>query len=330
MLPSAIDKALNLFSVLRAKVDEVVSSATMRRIRSLWTPFRRSSKLFRELRIGGIDSGYNYVEYRGYALYVLNACWVVVEYGRGEETGGDADIDIVSTSSIEFELSTLSIAMELQLARNVVNRCDALLIDGSLVAKYFTLLRAKEYPSELLASKNISVTETLKELAYISTLFAGKVFFLAKNSNARDVLNLVKGDIYYFERYTDGEPGYSKPIDLAHSSQGGTASIARSLELFIKDVVGLPGKVFVSYVRFSPYSRVYRLEFVAENREEAEERVRSFLEMVEPFTVAGYPYPLARADQLARVGYHDVESIANVLGIALDPWAREGLEVLTR
>ncbi|HDI02326.1 MAG TPA: DNA double-strand break repair nuclease NurA [Ignisphaera sp.] len=326
MLPQTVDKALTMFGVLRSKIDESLLIDGIRKIRSLWKVHRPNLNPYvKKVSIGAVDSGYNYTEYRGYALYVVNAVWIAIEQGIGEAADGIVDIDVSSSSSLELELSILSIAMELEAAKKILDRVDILLIDGSLIAKFFRLLRAKDQIFDIFIEKKLSLQDILRELIYLSTLYSKKVVFISKNSNAKDVLGYVKGDIYYFERYTEGQPGFSKPMVLEESRQKGTAILAKIFSYSAKDVVGIHAKPVVTYVRLEPFSRVYRIEFVAEEGEDLETRVKYVMDLMSPFILSGYPYPLLRADQLARVSDSDLSRIVTVLGIVSDPYSREPL-----
>ncbi len=328
VLPQALDRALSMFGAIRSKIDEVLLVDGVRRVQSLWIGYvPKYNPYLRRLSIAGIDSGYNYAEYRGYALYVANVVWVIIGGDKGEIADGFADIDVSSSTMLEHELSILSITMEIEAVKRVLDRADLVLVDGSLVAKFYRLLRARDEGLDILGSKKVSLREAMNELLYAVALYPGKVVFLSKNSNAKDVLGLVKGDVYYFERYTDGVPGYSRPLLLEESSQRGSATLARVLKHSIKDVVGLDATPVATYIRLEPFARVYRLEFVAERDDDPETRVRYVMDALSLYTIAGYPYPLMRADQLAKVSDTDLERIRAVLGIVSDPYSREPLAV---
>ena len=328
MLPQTLDRALSMFGTLRSKIDEVLLVDTVRRIRSAWVRYTpRDNPYLRRVSVAGIDSGYNYAEYRGYALYVVNAVWVAIGSGGEELADGLVDIDISSSTALEYELSILSIAMEIEAMKRVLSDVDIVLVDGSLVAKFYRLLRAGEEGLDGLGMSKARPGTYMKELLYTLALHPTKIFFLSKNTNSKDVLGLVKGDLYYFERYTEGCAGYSKPLLLEESSQRGTANLAKVFRRLVKDVVGTEVLPVVTYVRLEPFARVYRLEFVVERGEDVDSRVRYFMDSINPYTVAGYPYPLMRADQLARVSDADLERIKAVLGIVGDPYAREPLAV---
>ncbi len=322
MLPQAIDRVLKSFGLLRSRIDEALVRDQLRRIRWLWLV---SQPRVKSSRVAGVDSGFNYIEYRGYALYVADVVGVVVDSVEGgEELSGDADADVVSTTFIESELSAYSIAMEIDEVRKLVQRADLVLVDGSLVAKFASISRAAESGFEIEKLKGISFRRYLEELIYLVGLHAPRIAFVAKNTNAKDVLGLVKGDVYYFERYTT-ETGFSKPLPLENSASLGVRGIASRIRGEIRRLVGIGASVYASYARFAEGGRVYRIEVVVEDGEDPRERMRRVFDLAASVSVSGYPYPLLRADQLARVSEKDVERVAMILGIAADPQGREVL-----
>ena len=325
VLTQTLDAALVLFGSLRSKIDEVISIDVAREVRKLWIPYRGVHNPYaKRLSIAAIDSGYNYKEFRGYALYIQNTAWVLVEPRGSEQCNGVVDVDLASTSNIEYELSLLSIAREVETMIKLVTLADIILVDGSAIAMFSKLRRAMlESEHELLNSKGVRLSEVLKNLLITLSLYPRKFVFLSKNSTAKDVLGFVKGDIYYFERYTGGLPGYTKPLNLAESKHMGIASATKMFMHSMKSVTGLKASIYMSYARFEPYSRVYRVELIGEFDEPVESRVRHLIDVLSVATVSGYPYPLMRADQVAKVSNSDVERIAAVLGVLEDPYSRE-------
>ncbi len=328
MLTQTLDITLEMYDFIRGKIDENLTIDNIEKIRSLWIPYKpyNNPYLRKKSIIAAVDSGYNYIEYRGYALYVVNTVWVKLDPRSGEVVDGFVDMDVVGIPNIEYELSLLSMAMEINAALNIINDVDILLMDGSLIAMFSKLRRASiEQGHELLETKKIDISRVLKELIYMVSLNPRKIIFISKNSSARDLLGFVKGDIYYFERYTDGIPGYSKPIDLAYSKHLSIATIARVFKNYSRNITGLSNSIGLSYIRFEPFSRIYRVEFVFEPHESLDDILRSLIEDISESTVQGYPYPLIRADQMARIGFEDIARVAALLGVIEDPRGREPL-----
>lgn len=321
MITLTLDLALERFGFLRNKVDEVVSVDTLELLRSLWTSYRgRQNPYVRRLSVTGIDSGYNYIEYRGYALYVVNTIAVLVSEDREESSEGWVDVDIVTSPNIEYELSLLAMCMEIESIKKMVSKADLVLVDGSLIAMFSKLYKASmDLGLEVLENKGINVEKILKDLVYTVSIYPKKFVFISKNSNSKDLLGLVKGDIYYIERYTDFEPGYTKPVDLASSRHLGVATAVRLFRHYVKKLTGLDLSVGLTYIRFDSFKRVYRVELALEREEDIDGRVRYIINTLSDINISGYPYPLMRAHDLAKISGRDVERIAILLGIAKDP-----------
>jgi hypothetical protein len=325
MLTYALDLALERFGFLRSKIDEVITLDMAKFLKSLWVRYTGSQNPYvKRLSIAGIDSGYNYIEYRGYALYIINTTSVTLDENREEHLDGWVDIDVVSSANLEYELSTLSVCMEIEFMRKLIDKVDLVLVDGSAVAMITRLHRASlDTGLEILESKGVNVSRVLKDLMIMLSLNPRKLVFISKNSNSKDLLGLVKGDIYYFERYTDFESGYSKPLDLSMSKNLGVATVVKQFRKYSKRVLGTELTIGLTYVRFDSFSRVYRVEIVVEPGEDIETRVRYIINALSDTNISGYPYPLARAHNLAKVGNRDVERVAILLGVAKDPRDRE-------
>lgn len=326
MLLQALDRALLEYASIRRKIDETLSSETVGNIRVLWRPYRGEQNPYRKFSIAGVDSGFNYKEFRGYALYIQETVWIIIDREGQELCDGIVNVDVTSTTNIELELSLLSVVTEVAVALKLLDSVDLVVVDGSLLAAFSRIRKASlEEEHEVLVNKGVDILAVLKGLARALSKNPRKIAFMAKSSNSKDLLGLVKGDVYYFERYTDGVPGYSKPIDLRASKHAGVAAAARSFTNYVKNVTGEELYIVASYVRLEPYSRVYRLEFVVSPREDQEARARYAIDALSALTVAGYPYVLLRADQMARVSTGDINRVAAVLGIHKDPSSREPL-----
>lgn len=327
VLSNTLDFALTHFGTIRSKVDEVISFDVARNVKSMWIFYRGYRNSYQKrYKITAIDSGYNYREFRGYALYIQNTVWVSIDGGGEEMSNGVVDIDVVSSSNVEYDLSLLSSIREIDFMCKLIQSSDIVLIDGSLIAVFSKFRKALfDGDNELVEAKGFNIKNVLNDLLITLSLYPRKVFFISKNSTAKDVLGLVKGDIYYFERYTDGLPGYTKPVDLTSSRHIGIAVTAKTFRQSVKRVTGIDATIYMSYVRFEPFSRIYRIEFVGEASEPVEPRVRHLIDVLSQYIVSGYPYPLMRADQIAHISTGDVDRIAAVLGISSDPYDREPL-----
>lgn len=325
MITQTFDVALTRFKFLRSKIDEVVTVDMMKTLRSYWINYRaRQNPYFDRVSIAGIDSGFNYIEYRGYALYAMNTVTVIVNGDEPEHVEGFADIDVVSTHNLEHELSILSICSEVQAMAKAMERSDIVLVDGSLIAMFSKLYKASmENGLDVLDSKGINTSEVLRSLVYMVVLSPRKFVFISKNSNSKDLLGFVKGDIYYLERYTGFTSGYTRPLDLLYSKHIGVSTVVRLFKRYVRNLTGLDSSIALVYIRFKDFANVYRVEMVVEPGEDVEDRVRRIVDLLFGVNISGYPYPLIRAHNLAKIGNQDMERIAVLLGIASDPRNRE-------
>ncbi|MEM1526515.1 MAG: DNA double-strand break repair nuclease NurA [Ignisphaera sp.] len=325
MLTQILDLALDRFGLLRSKVDELISMDVLKFLKSIWVKYKGSyNPYIKKPSLAGIDSGYNYIEYRGYALYVVSTVSVLLNENREENLDGWVNVDIVSSPNLEYELSILSTCAEVKFMEKLVSKVDLVLVDGSLVAILYKLHKASlDAGLEVLENNGINVAQLLKDLIIMLSINPKKFIFISKNSNSRDLLGLVKGDIYYLERYTDFEVGYSKPIDLVYSKNLGVATVAKLFNKYSKRATGLDLTIGLTYTRFDKFSRVYRIEIVVEPNEDIDARIKHLIDVLSDVIISGYPYPLARAHNLAKVSSKDVERVAILLGIAKDPRDRE-------
>lgn len=325
MLTKTLDTALLRFNFLRNKIDETVSNDIIKFVKNTWKYYKNSvNPYIKKLAIVGVDSSYNYIEFRGYALYAVNTVSVILDTKREEYVDGSVDIDIVASSNLDQELSLLSMCMEIESIVRKMNEVDMILVDGSLVAMFSRLYKASMSSGyEVLKHKNINLEKIIRELVYAVALNSRKFLFISKNSNSRDLLGLVKGDIYYFERFTNFSSGFSKPIDLTNSQNLGVTSVVQLFKRYVKNLTGLTTSIFLTYVRFEDFSKVYRVEFVSESDDNADEYIKHLLDFLSDIIVSGYPYPLIRAHNLAKISNSDMERIALLLGISKDPRDRE-------
>lgn len=326
MLPEALEVAMRKLALLRSAIDERLPPDKLRLVKTLWRTWRPGRRGVKA-RLIGIDSGFNYIEYRGYALYIVDCARVAITEESEELYDGYVDIDVVSSSNVEYELFLRSLELEVRMLEESVNTPGIVLVDGSLLAKAAALMKARGELELVRAGVMEHPSRVLERLAGALVRLGRRAVFIAKNSNSRDVLRLAKGDVYYFENYTDGAPGYSRPVMASRIS--GISSIVKGLEA----LAGLKGMaqrldVAITYVRLREGGRVYRVEvpLIGDRSGDAEEYIRLLLTALEHHCVKGYPYVLMRADELARITGRDLRRLARLTGVLLDPHGREPLD----
>ena len=318
---------------IKAKVDELLPLDKIKYIKSLWVECVSPCASRIRVNLAGIDSGFNYIEYRGYALYVVDVALVMLKHDGEELYEGDVDVDLFSSNNIEHELFIKGIELETKMLKRSIkeNQNGLILVDGSLLAKSSTLLRTRGELELVKNGKMKKPSEILREMLEAVSKLGFRTVFVAKNSSSRDILGFAKGDVYYFEKYTDGVPGYAKPVLASRIS--GVSSLISKLRAF----AGIHGieyfeDVAISYLRLKEGGRVYRVEIPvnsvhgSENvLEDVKHHIKLLMRILEQGSVGGYPYVLLRADELARITHNDIKRLAGIAGILLDPSAREPL-----
>jgi len=323
LISAVYDYALSRLNELRRRVDEAILLHVIKNVEARWVK-KPPAQLEYYPDVCGIDSGYNYAEFRGYALYIVDAVLSAVDRYGSEWFDYEVDVDVVGSTTLESDLTYISTHLEMSLAARNTARCSYILFDGGLLAKYIRLSKAA---AEGVGVNRYSPARTLREFLYMIGAHPKKVVFFSKNSSAKDLLGMVKGDVYYIERLTEGATGFTKPFNLESSKMRGVSALASRFREELKNVSGVSLHPYVVYARFDSFKRVYRLEFVAEGDEDANETANRLFKAISAVSVSGYPYQLMRADQLARIGDRDVEKLASILGLSSEPRGREPLEV---
>ncbi|MEM0118372.1 MAG: DNA double-strand break repair nuclease NurA [Conexivisphaerales archaeon] len=180
-----------------------------------------------------IDSSWNYLKYHGYYLYSVEAVSVFPNGSFAAEPRYEVGVNTLATEESErgeaiynpmLYLSSIGMDYEYSLALQSKERCDFVLVDGSLLARYYD--RRKR--------KSISFHEYAKTL-----MTEQKVVFVAKTSESNVMLKGTLGDIYYFTKATK-KAGYSAPY---FDSIGITVFYARLDDYQPCIKVEVPGKL---------------------------------------------------------------------------------------
>ncbi|MEM0287109.1 MAG: DNA double-strand break repair nuclease NurA [Nitrososphaerota archaeon] len=155
-------------------------------------------------RISAIDSSWNYLKYHGYYLYAVEAVSVYADGSFATDPKYDVGIDTLEVEENEGKrivynptlyLSSRGMDYEYLSALDSIERCDYVLVDGSLLARYYDRRQKKNvdfytYAKELMSKQNI--------------------VFVAKTSESNLMLKGTLGDIYYFTKATKNA-GFSMP-----------------------------------------------------------------------------------------------------------------------
>ena len=183
-----------LRNVDTSKLGEFLSRA-----KSLWVDYRPQST---ESRISGIDSSWNLIPYQGFYLYAVDAVSITgdesfpvpprfdVNIGTLEVEEGD---EIVYNPRLR--LQSIGMEYEYNLATESLDKEDFVLIDGSVLARFYDRrlrrpMKFFEYASMLMDKRN--------------------VVFVAKTSESNTVIGGAVGDLFFFGNAT-AVSGFSKP-----------------------------------------------------------------------------------------------------------------------
>ena len=170
----------------------------------------------------------------------------------------------------------------------------------------------------------VSALERLEQgvsiMALISAAKASGVTLVsvAKRSSAKSHFRSVRPDIALVQRFTRG-PGYTKPVvQDVHVSNYILRAASRLLGNELKGGVTLT----TLYARLAEGAAPLRIELLGAP---SESEVEDLLETLSGMSVWGYPYPLRRAHELAKIGRADLEAGLRAIGFLPEMTGREAL-----
>ena len=172
---------------------------SLNRAKSLWVDYRPQST---DSEISGIDSSWNLVPYQGFYLYAVDA----VSISANESFPVPPKFDVnIGTLEVEegneivynprLRLQSIGMEYEYNLATESLGKEDFVLIDGSVLARFYDRrlkrpMKFFEYASMLMDKRN--------------------VVFVAKTSESNTVIGGAVGDLFYFGKASP-VAGFSKP-----------------------------------------------------------------------------------------------------------------------
>ncbi|MEM0364134.1 MAG: DNA double-strand break repair nuclease NurA [Candidatus Nitrosocaldus sp.] len=202
--------------IQREKIISKVKNAKemLENAKSKWIEYEPSPK--RSI-LAGVDSSFNYIVYKGFYLYAIAGVSIT---GDGsflakpemevdatnlpyDKVGYDGAIGMDDKGFISprNELLARCIEVEHDLASKSMDKADYILIDGSLLARFYDR-RNRRF---------VAVYEYAKEL-----MRSSKVLFIAKSSASNAMLRGNLADIYYFSKATLNA-GYALSVQKAGS-----------------------------------------------------------------------------------------------------------------
>lgn len=290
MLSRTLDLAYENAKSILDKLNSVASLEILERIQDYWVRYIPRDKDHYRC-IGGLDSGFNWRELRGFFLYVVNALYIDTCYNR--EEGVEIDLKILTLNPQDL-VELRSIALELKTLNKVIGDSKRLvLVDGSILSKLLIILRA----SSIIRDSSI-VEEVIEEAEKLLSRDLSRVVFLSKNSGSHEILRRLTGgkeipDLYLLEEYTSGI-GFTRPIKL-------------SLEYLNRSI-----DFMISYARLDVRGPIIRIEYF---KSEEDSFMKVLIDSLHRISIGGYPLVLSLADREVRISEEDLDKILRILDL---------------
>jgi hypothetical protein len=193
LIDYAIDNREEILSSLRGS-EELFSKA-----RDEWYDFKPTP---RNVRLVGIDSSYNFFPYLGFYLFAVDAISIDATSQLIDKPRVKVGIGKFEVEEEHFihdprsELQSICLDFEYELALKSSKVSDIVMVDGSVLARYYDRRERRSKP----------FYEHAKGLMEVEN-----IVFIAKTSTSNTVLNGNMGDIYYFDK-ASSTSGFSRPI----------------------------------------------------------------------------------------------------------------------
>lgn len=180
-------------------IDANELNESLRKARSLWTKYEPHTT---GDNISGIDSSWNLIPYQGFFLYAVDAVSISEDESLPVVPRFDVNISTLQVQEGEevvynprLRLQSIGMEYEYDLATESLARKDFVLIDGSVLARYYDRrlrrpMKFFEYASLLMNKQN--------------------AIFVAKTSESNTTIGGIVGDMFYFSR-ASSVSGFSRP-----------------------------------------------------------------------------------------------------------------------
>ena len=202
MLVETFEYAVNNREQILSRIDFEEHESILRKARGLWTDYDPAGD-GRSAKLVGIDSSWNFVPYQGFYIYAVDAVSILGDGTYLVPPLLEVDLSTLSVKSGEEYVSSPQLALEsigmdyeFEQTRSCIGKADYILVDGSVLARYYDRKRKKES----------SFHETAREL----TKQEG-ILYISKKSFSDTTLRGGLGDMFYFNRVSP-RPGYSTPF----------------------------------------------------------------------------------------------------------------------
>lgn len=234
MLIEAYEYALAHREELLSGIDREKHLAVMGRARETWHPAEIKES---EAQLTGIDSSWNFIPYQGFHLYAVEGVATRNDGGFSVPPKFTVGLDTLTVkigsemvTSPALALESIGMDYESELTKASLDKADYVLVDGSVLARYYDRKRLKE------GAHYESIKDLLKE---------DNVLFLSKTSYSNVMLDGALGDMFYYNGVSTGQ-GYS---DLRHDPSGVSTSYARLADHSPCVKLEIPGKVDEAHLR---------------------------------------------------------------------------------
>ena len=196
-LEYAVDNRERILSSIKFEEQESV----LKRGKELWAEFSPGGR--EDHKLVGIDSSWNYIPYQGFYIYAIDAVSMVGEGTPLVAPVFDVGLSTLAiksgdeyVSSPELALESVGMEYEFDQVKKCLGKVEYVLVDGSILARYYDRKRQKEG----------AFYETAKELMNQEGLL-----FVSKKSYSNIALRGSLGDMFYFNRVST-KAGFSQPF----------------------------------------------------------------------------------------------------------------------
>lgn len=228
---SVYDHAINKREEILRIIDKDTTEKIKRKVKDdWWNEFKDKNEFKDDELLAGIDSSWNLKPYHGFYLYIVDAISImsdetILGKSKYEISIGSLEVEenskIIYNPAIALESKGMKFEHELIKESKESNKCDLILVDGSLQARMYDYRKKK----------------MIEFYDYERNVFRrDDIIFISKRSDSRNILNGNAADIYYFDHATT-KSGYSSPY---HDKK--------------KDIT-------IVYVRFTDYTPCLKVEF---------------------------------------------------------------------
>ena len=346
-----IKRAYEVKDTVKAAIDEAFMNRE--KVKSVWNNYKPKPK--KDLTVGAVDGSKNYREFLGYIVYAIGSTSSLFINGKLDSKWESFTVDVDIMKPHEFSEARLRILMGLIEGKEVLkilreNHVDCILLDGSITGNIirpavfnfelksdekrelweifndlkgnFSLasIGAKEFYGEIAKTFNpkkfaaacgyLEYLEYLYTLAKLISEYGNKVVSISKTSISKLYgFNSLLPDIAVFNSQ-ELNVGFSNPVSVKMDKEmkGGFPQI-------FEDVFR-SFEIKTCFAKFSPNENVYKVETNID--------IKHVMDVLAPYIVSGYPYPLRKVHEDVKIDKSDMENVISILGIR-ERTGREGL-----